>query len=133
MSVKYNVVWSLVFFLLGAAQALLAFLVLQGSGDFSVGLVVGPMLMLLSVLSVINPLYTLSGDELQARNLMGMTLKRNGFDRLKVETEGQPGEKRLYVVRKSGKAKRLMSTNSVMLQKNQVAALIGEIESRKAF
>ena len=133
MPVKYNIVWSLAFVMLGILQLTLALLVIGSGGESSAAIGVGPVLTVVGFLSMVNPLYALSGDELQVRNLFGMTLLRHGIDRLKVETEGKPGEKRLYVVKKSGKAKRLMSTQGVFLRREQVAALIHEVESRKAF
>lgn len=133
MDVKYARPWSVAFLLVGIVLTGLNVWLFLQTGRPDPGAVVGAMMLIVGVLSFINPFYRYRDDVLQARNLLGMTLFRHPLDRLVIEPGPRPGEKRLFVLLRNGRRKRVLSTHAILLDRAQSGAVISAVDGRKAF
>lgn len=135
MSVKYSKPWVVAFFILGLVLSGMGFYLFQATGDFQVGIITGPMLLLFGILASVNPFYVFKDGVLQARNLLGMTLFRHPLEKLTVEPGAKPDERRLFVIKNAekGKKKRIMSTHTLFFDKKDVRQMIDAVQGQQAF
>ena len=135
MQVKYARPWVIAFFILGLILSGLGFYLWSVTGDFQVGMVTGPMLLLFGILGSVNPFYVFRDGVLQARNLLGMTLFRHPIEKLSVEPGPKDGERRLFVIKNAekGRKKRIMSTHTLFFSKSDVRAMIDAVAGQQAF
>ena len=131
MQVKYAKPVMYVFLGLGAFLfvAGLALSLLLGTFQFS--MLSGLILLVFSILGLNNPMLVLEGDELQARNLLGMTLKRHPVSQLLVETDAK-GARRLVRMGENGKTRQVMREKTVFFDRADTEAMIAAFAS-KAF
>lgn len=97
------------------------------------GLIPGIVLLIVGALSLFNPMYLYKEGILQARNLLGMTLFRHEKEKLSIEDGKSDGELILYMTRKTGSRKRMMSTKSFFMDRAQVTALVDSLRAEQTF
>lgn len=129
MQVKYAKPVMYVFLGLGAFLFVAGLVLSLLLGRFQFSMVSGVILLVFSILGLNNPMLVLEGDELQARNLLGMTLKRHPVSELRVETDAK-GARRLVHLAANGKMKQVMREKTVFFDRADTEALIGAFEAR---
>lgn len=133
MQVKYAK-WFPITALIVGGLLLLINIFLMGSGAVRpTSLVPVIILPLVGGLGLINPMYVYKEGELQARNLLGMTLFRHKRENISFEDGKRPGETLLFVTKKNGKRKRIMSTHSFLMDRKQATALVDSLRVQETF
>lgn len=127
MSVKYAKPVAIIFILMGLVLLGLGGLLMSMTGQFPMNFVLGTMILIFGVLALNNPLLVLEKDELQARNLLGMTLKRYPIDSLRVDTgKGAP---RMVSDQPNGKTKTVLKP-SFFFDNSATKALMDTVAAR---
>jgi len=129
ISVKYSKPVMYGFLALGVILLALGGLLMLLTGAVQIGVISGAMLVVFAALGLNNPLLVLEGDELQARNLLGMTLKRHPVDELRVETDSK-GNQRLVRLKPSGKPQQVMRARTVFFDRKDTEAMMAAFSAR---
>jgi len=129
ISVKYSKPVMYGFLALGVILLALGSALMLLTGAVQIGVISGAMLVVFAALGLNNPLLVLDGDELQARNLLGMTLKRHPVDELRVETDAK-GNQRLVRLKPNGKSQQVMRARTVFFDREDTAAMMAAFSAR---
>ena len=101
------------------------------AGRLQVGLLLGPLFVLIGVSQLRKPTFKLDPDGLGAYNAFGMRMKLRPLDELEAETEAS-GRKVLFHRRPGGRRSIVFSTTAFAFDNEQIRMVIDAIEARKA-
>ena len=99
------------------------------SGGIQLSSLSGALLVGFVVLGANRPLLVLEGNELQARNVLGMTLRRHPVSELQVEADSK-GNRRLVRARSHGRPKPILRVKTLFLDRADTEGLINLFSAR---
>lgn len=133
MKVKYAKWFPIMALLIGGALVIIK-LMLISSGSYQPSTLIPTiMLPLVGILALFNPMFVYEDGVLQVRNLLGMTLFRHSRENIDIEDGKKAGEHLLFITKKNGKRKRIMSTASLLMDRKQVQELIHSLNVQNTF
>lgn len=127
MSVKYAKPVSILFLVLGVLLIGIGLTLMSMTGQFQIGMVTGAIIGLFGILSLNNPLMVLEGNEVQLRNLLGMTLKRYPLSEVKVEPDHK-GVLNLVVPKPNGGTRTILKGKSMFIDRASSLAMIQAVQ-----
>lgn len=133
MQVKYAKWFPIVALVFGGALLVINVMLMNAGASQPMSLIPTIVLPLVGFLALINPMYVYKDGELQARNLLGMTLFRHKRENIDIEDGKKAGELLLFVTKKNGKRKRVMSTASLLMNRHQTQKLIHSLNVQDTF
>ena len=133
MKVKYAIWFPVTFLFFAGFMVLMNVMMSAGRGAPQISFIPIIILLAVGILGLINPMYVYKDGELQARNLLGMTLFRHKRENIDIEEGKKDGERLLFVTKKNGKRKRIMSTASLRMNRHQAQKLIHSLNVQNTF
>ena len=127
MGVKYAKSVSIIFIILGLLVIGLGVVLLMETGRTQIGMFTGVFIALVGVLSLINPLVVLKDNEVQMRNLFGMTLKRYPISAVRVEM-GKNDVPILIAPKSNGGKRTLLKGKSLFFDNEASLTLIHAVQ-----
>lgn len=93
--------------------------------------ITGPLSLITGLLMRARPALTFGGGTLRQMNLLGMALTEHGPAELAIEVS-RSGRKSLYVMRPSGRRRRVLASPSLVHDRAEAAALMAAVEETAA-
>ena len=133
MKVKYAKWFPITAIFFGGALVIINLMLVSSGSSQPSALIPTIILPLVGILAFFNPMYVYEDGVLQARNLLGMTLFRHSRENIDIEDGKKAGEHLLFITKKNGKRKRIMSTASLLMDRKQAQKLIHSLNVQNTF